>query len=332
MSSGSSMRHLIRLAMLLALVLVLMRTTKQTSVFELFFGDHGRQDAVLMMPKSSFLAADTNTDDDAADRTDVGGPPDAGMSGGPEREDQSKSGPNSQVLASELLGHIGRVEDGVFSRNDSDAYYGLLDASSDQWRSVGAALGLAQDAPLVSVIPLLQQPDVYRGTMVRIEGQVKRIESIRPSDRPSHYRLWIRPRSGADRPIVVATMRLPDGLAAFVGQASVGEKVMVDLRGVFLKRLAYRSVAGAELAPLIIAGALASPQTNTPDDDAAPSRSGEGTLFGYRLGWGASIACIVVVTLLGILIAVWAMRSANASSDRLRQLRRSQPIDTSHLR
>lgn len=189
-----------------------------------------------------------------------------------------------------------RVVDGSAWRGDDfDAFYRVLDLCRRD-----AAM---PDATVVGVVPLLQQPDVFRGRVVSLAGTVARSEKMpaRQNDFgiESYWQLWLRPTGGADRPIVAIVTEVPDAVAAVGPDASAENGPAVNVVGVFIKRLAYRSAAGADLAPVVIGrldrasmiNAVASSTSNNIDPDTAGVPT--------KLGWVALAACLIGVTIAG---------------------------------
>ena len=148
----------------------------------------------------------------------------------------------------------GSVVDGsVWTGADFDAFYRFLDQAPDVSPSNVAVTG---------ALPLLQQPDVYRNQRVRIVGQIAKAERL--SAEPNafgiqdYWQLWVRPSGGADRPVVLIVPHVPQAIASLDPRQTEGPAV--NAVGRFLKRWAYRSQLGADLAPVVVGRLLEPPQ------------------------------------------------------------------------
>lgn len=159
-------------------------------------------------------------------------------------------------------------------------------------------------AAIVGALPLLQQPEVFRGQRVRIQGKVARVEMIREGATkddplPDYWQLWIRPSSGADRPVVALVASVPENLMRFKeGEPDNGApRVVVD--GTFFKRLAYQSSVGADLAPVVV-GRLWQPEfaAFAPQGEPAAINQVGGVrpffVIAGAICAGAILACLVV--------------------------------------
>jgi hypothetical protein len=232
--------------------------------------------------------------------------------------------PRDRELAMAMLAAIdeqasSRVVDGsVWRSGDFDSLYRFLDQSDQQPRS-----GVTR----TSVIPLLQQPEVFRNQWVSIHGRVARVERIEAQDNPyaiTHYwQLWLRPNDGADRPMVAIVRDLPESIAAISATASKLEGPEIVVAGQFLKRLAYTSGLGADLAPVVVGRIIASPF------DPSESISGRQAEL-PSLGW-ATILPIAIACVLGLLAAIVVMWQTSVSARRGRELRAAQrAIELTH--
>jgi hypothetical protein len=204
-----------------------------------------------------------------------------------------------------------RVVDGsVWRSGDFDSLYRFLDQAQRLPRSGVAAVG---------VLPLLQQPEVFRNQWVRFHGSVARTERIEAPDNPfgfTHYwQLWLRPADGVNRPLVAIVPSVPETVAAVGPQATTTTGPEITVVGRYLKRLAYQSAIGADLAPVVVGQITSAPiserQREQLEQTSPPAPSA-------GLGWPILLAC-----LLGIGFAVFVMWHTAASAKRSRQLRQS---------
>lgn len=201
-----------------------------------------------------------------------------------------------------------RVVDGsVWRAGDFDSFYRCLDQAPDLPVAGVATTG---------VLPLLQQPDVFRNQLVRVHGGVARAEQIDAKENPygieDYWQLWLRPADGADRPLVAVVPEVPPVVLQAVGSDAVlDEGPRVTVVGRFLKRLAYQSAIGADLAPVVVGRISSAPPSGT-DGSAKRDRTPD------HLWLTIPISCLI-----GLALAVLALWRTSVSAQRARQLRQS---------
>ena len=143
---------------------------------------------------------------------------------------------------------VNRVIDGsVWRSQDLDAFYRQLDQAHKL---------KAQGAVAVSVVPLMQQPQVYLGSRVRVRGTVGSAEKKKAGANPfgvtEYWELWVKPDDGGDRPMVLILPDVPKDVKAIEKLGIVNKGPEVSVVGRFFKRLAYPSGIGADAAPVVI--------------------------------------------------------------------------------
>ncbi len=178
------------------------------------------------------------------------------------------------------------------------------------------------DGPLVGALPLLQQPEVFLNKLVRVRGTVVRSELIEAQENQygitEFWQLWIRPSDGADRPMLLLVNAVPDQVAA-VGPDAIDENgPAVFASGWFLKRLAYQSSRGADLAPVIV-GKLLSNSTLAEKDPSTVPLIDRAPLSQTRLG-----VLLALSTLVGLLLAALAIWRTTKLANRTREIRLSR--------
>lgn len=212
-----------------------------------------------------------------------------------------------------------RVVDGsVWRSGDFDLFYRYLDQASSL-----SGEGVATSG----VLPLLQQPDVFRNQLVRASGTVARTERITAKENPygisEYWQLWIRPDDGADRPLVAVVPAVPALVESVGPNAIVEEGPQITVVGRFLKRLAYQSSLGADLAPVVVGRIVLAPIT---EDEIAAADQGRGiqTDSTSRTGLWLTVAaaCLVGLALAGI-----TMWRTSVMAKRARQLRNDNRKD-----
>ena len=199
-----------------------------------------------------------------------------------------------------------RVVDGsVWRSGDFDRFYRCLN-EADQMPNSGIAA--------VGVLPLLQQPDVFLNQLVTIHGSVARAEQIDARENPykinDYWQLWLKPTEGADRPIVAIVPDAPQVVREIESTTTEGPPITVV--GRFLKRLAYKSGIGADLAPVVVGRITYAPFT----DNEQLQQTSQETVSISRFWVIASVAC-----LFGIVLAAVLMWRTGVTANRSRELR-----------
>ena len=214
-----------------------------------------------------------------------------------------------------------RVIDGsVWRSGDFDSFYRTLDAAS-QLPDTGIAA--------VGALPLLQQPDVFLNQTVTIHGDVALAENLDASENPygikNYWQLWIKPAEGADRPIVVCVPDVPRSVAEQAGkngaETSTAEGIPITVVGRFLKRLAYRSGAGADLAPVVVGRITYAPFAEGEQPTLATTDTT--TVSTSKFWLFASISCIGGVAL--AMLLMWRTSVLARESRNLRTAYRQEP-------
>ena len=242
----------------------------------------------------------------------------AGTAPAPKADSQYGRAQQNALLAALDEAAENRVIDGsVWRSDDFDSFYRSLDAAS-QLPNLGTAT--------VGALPLLQQPDVFLNQTVTIHGTVALVEKIKATENPygikDYWQLWVKPAEGADRPIVAVVPDVPRSISEQMGtQIAAVDGAQVSVVGKFLKRLAYKSGAGADLAPVVIGRITYAPfaegeQTTTPNAGAPPVSTSKFWLI-------ASISCIAGVGL--AMLLMWRTSVLAKQSRQLRAAYRQDP-------
>ena len=214
-----------------------------------------------------------------------------------------------------------RVIDGsVWRSGDFDSFYRNLDAAS-QLPDTGIAA--------VGALPLLQQPDVFLNQTVTVQGDVALVENLDAPDNPygikDYWQLWIKPAEGADRPIVACVPDIPRSVAEQAGKTgaekSTAEGIPITVVGRFLKRLAYRSGAGADLAPVIVGRITYAPFAE--GEQPTPTTTKATTVSTGNFWLLASLSCIGGVAL--AMLLMWRTSVLAKESRNIRTAYRQEP-------
>jgi len=201
-----------------------------------------------------------------------------------------------------------RVIDGsVWRSADFDRFYRCLDEASQMPHSGIAAVG---------VLPLLQQPEVFLDQLVTIHGTVARAERIDARENPykidDYWQLWLKPSEGADRPIVAIVPDAPQIVTDIDSETTTTEGPQITVVGRFLKRLAYKSGAGADLTPVVVGRITYAPFAN----NEQPLETSKKTVSTQQFWVIISLSC-----LFGIILAAILMWRTAATANRTRELR-----------
>jgi hypothetical protein len=194
--------------------------------------------------------------------------------------------------------YLDQVSDGsIWKKADHFAFTRLLEDGIDQT----VYLGEPTAGPLkrVGVISLLQQPKLYLRTRVAIGGQLARLSLQQANENPfgvkDYYELWLQPDDGSDRPVAFYTASIPESLRSYLGVPYIAEGPSMVLEGVYLKRLAFRSAEGSELAPVIVGGMYIDEVAELPSE-APESSVSIPWLFAASAVIGIGIAIVIFMT------------------------------------
>ncbi|QDV65267.1 hypothetical protein [Crateriforma conspicua] len=322
---GQSWRKVIRLAIALALVLVVMGRAADPKYYRVFFPETPQKvafaasDQPAIRPGSPQQSSFSDAVDEAM--AGQGGVAEAEMAK-PELAD-SRSNPGAEadepglgsskgagdVSDEELAQMLERVIDGATWRGEDNDAFRALRAIADR--------ASTEDAAEIGVLPLLQQPDLYRGSKVRIRGRAVRCDVVE-----DYFQVWIKPADGTNRPALAIVNQVPDSLRKLSGGTYTNGPEL-EVIGRFLKRLAYRSGKGADVVPVVIgridqiersavSDALSIPDVSTPIS--------AGTWI-----WFAAASAA------GVLLAVGIFWHSQRQSRRIRKQRQSGRDSTLHL-
>ncbi len=154
-------------------------------------------------------------------------------------------------------------------------------------------------ASRTSVISLVQQPEVYLRRRVVLPASVARVIRRPAAKNPfgvqQYWEVWLRPRDGSERPFVMFTREVSTAIAAIGGDSALTDGPQVWVDGIFLKRIAYQSSLGRELAPAIVGTVYepSSESSNLPVAASAPSSTQGWLLVVFSAVIGFSAAALI---------------------------------------
>lgn len=188
-----------------------------------------------------------------------------------------------------------RIDPKVLS-NVRDDFSGIRRAEADAYHDIlsqlaGTDEGRLEDAARTDVgyTLLMADPDRYRGGLITLEGEVRRLLPLLPTEGQTGqlYEAWLFTRESGTNPYRVVATEIP-------AQMRQGESLRQPVRvtGYFLKRQGYDAQGGLRVAPLLLAKTLQ--PLRVPAEQ--PRRRGAG-LTRYVAGFAVLIAVALVVTL-----------------------------------
>jgi hypothetical protein len=191
--------------------------------------------------------------------------------------------------------YLENVDDGsVWKKTDNQAFCRLL---------AGEPLHhLALQKPrYVGVTAMLQQPEAYLRTRVAMNAQVARVSKLTASANDfaiaDYYELWLKPSDGSERPVAFYSQHVPSYVEDLIGVEFVSDGPVVNIEGLFLKRISYRSADGSQLAPAIVGHFRRTQATSTPlQPIVARSEPSVSLLVVAATALGAGVAILIAVT------------------------------------
>ena len=191
----------------------------------------------------------------------------------------------------------------VFRAAENEAWSHIL----QQLQQVDQGELVSSSQAQVGFSQLFRQSQIYRGKIVTVQGTVRRLEELEPSDPVVDrlYRWSLQPQGGSNAPIIVYSVAKPTQLD--VGDLSEA----MEFTGVYFKKWAYRAGDGTRVAPLILAKLPTWSPVQNVEKNAAPSTS-----------WIASACGLALALAAGIVVAV--MYVTNRRDARLQNLRNRQ--------
>jgi hypothetical protein len=169
---------------------------------------------------------------------------------------------------------------------------------------------------------LMEDPERYRGEVVRVEGQLRRVNRHAPTWKADNeggvrdlYEAWIFPESLGANPYCVLFVEWPAGLPRDVlGKEKINHPVTVFLDGYFFKRYRYDAArnGGTRDVPLVIGHSLV--VVDKPDVLAETKTHFRSLVYVFLI--------LIAAVLFGVLgMTYWYRRSDNEIRRRLLQTR-----------
>jgi hypothetical protein len=224
------------------------------------------------------------------------------LGGGPSAAQESAPLPGDKPRAQRLVEELaGRVADGKAlpageasdQPEEYDAYcLALTFAHATPAEAFAEAAG-----PNVTYAHLFEEPEKYRGEVVRFRGRLKRVRRFDAPRKvrdeiPAVYECWMfDPVLYGANPLCAIVTELPDAVPVREEQ-----DIPATVEGYFFKKYRYRAGDGWRDAPLLIGRTL----RVDPDARVAPEGLGRGS-FSREVVWGgAALAGVTLGAIFGL--------------------------------
>lgn len=145
---------------------------------------------------------------------------------------------------------LSRIRDNTLAirHDESQAFYRILAHIRDLSRTVLEAAARTD----VQYLNLMQEPDQYRGQLIQIRGDLKRLNRFTANDNryevDTLYEGWIFTADSGSHPFRVLATNLSPELSP-----GLDLDIPVTVEGYFFKKEGYDSPGGLQLAPVILA-------------------------------------------------------------------------------
>ena len=144
------------------------------------------------------------------------------------------------------------VDNTVHRPSDRHAWFRLL----EQLENHDQQILEAAEVPDVGFVELFEQPDNYRGELVRIAGQLKMAKRVRPARNAlgieEYYMFWIKP-DGSNSPLAIYTLEVPEEFPKLTRDGVMLDDMRATFTGYFFKRWVYPAGDGPRITPLLLA-------------------------------------------------------------------------------
>jgi hypothetical protein len=180
---------------------------------------------------------------------------------------------------------------------DAHAWYRLL----EQLKYTEQEQLDTPDVPSVGFVELFDQPENYRGQLVRVAGVVKMAKRVRPPENvlgvEEYYLFWIRP-DGSSSPMAIYTLELPPEFPEldFTG---IELDTRASFTGFFFKRWVYAAGDGPRIAPTLLAKTATWTPEQTTEGPALPATNVLLMIIGGAAALGIAVTAIVYLTARG---------------------------------
>jgi len=192
------------------------------------------------------------------------------------------------------------VDNTVHRPSDRHAWFRLL----EQLENHDQQILEAADVPDVGFVELFEQPDNYRGELVRIAGELKMAKRVRPVRNAlgieEYYMFWIKP-DGSNSPLAIYTLEVPEGFPELTRDGVMLDDMRATFTGYFFKRWVYPAGDGPRITPLLLAKAPTWSPEPPSEQAALPSTT-------------AILIATLAAALIGIACAAIAFRAARVKS------------------
>ena len=190
--------------------------------------------------------------------------------------------------------HLQRVEDNRTHQHPEEAA---------AWFNLWQVLNQSEDRFIepasrgsVTFGELFEQPDIFRGQLVTIEGIARRAEYVKAAHNnraqiEGYYRMILRLRGGPNRPVFIYTLEIPEGFP-------LGESIEapIETTAFFYKNWLYEANGLSWIAPVLLSKNI----RWQPPAATQPS-----------ITLAVGVALIVSLALLSVAVAWWLIRQSS---------------------
>lgn len=178
-----------------------------------------------------------------------------------------------------------------FGDEEQDAWFHVIEVASDATDEELRAASVGE----VVFNQLVGQPRVYRGRVISLTGNVRRIESIKPAENDLGIEqlnlVYIQPNRDVMRPFAIYCRDLPEGWS--VGEEFPGDG-RIECDAVFFKIKVYDHARGVDLMPVFVSRSF------TPVDPPPRLVSSQPSMPAWQL-----VACAAGVAAVLVAWIVW---------------------------
>ena len=244
-------RRLLGMVAILALILVAARLASRETAWHWLLPPDGNSSRLPASSQSSETVGPDAADNDQLQPDEFrvaaseSAPPQDAAAANPESE--TTVGPR-YVIRPQLLADVRDSRLGL-RRSEADAYFAVLATIRDLPAELTERVALRG----VTYTALMASPGHYRGQLVHLQCQIKRVTAFTASQNTHGiedlYDVWFLTNQSGDKPLHARCTQMPDKLVAAVRR---GESVQVELTGYFFRIEAYSAVGGIRTTPLIL--------------------------------------------------------------------------------
>lgn len=184
------------------------------------------------------------------------------------------------------------VEDNTTFRDDeAAAWFHLLEVARDMSDKQLEAVSAGE----LAYAQLINQPSFYRGRVVHIDGNARRVEAITPAENHAGieqlYRIIVQPGRDVLRPFTLYCLELPSGWAPGDQLPNNGH---MTANALFFKNWVYNHQQGVDLSPVFLSRSVTPIATIAREEDSGTTLPAWQLVGLAALSAGAIVAWIAL--------------------------------------